>query len=419
MDKILEGDLACFEVPDLLTFLGMGRRTGVLVLEKPDQETKVFFRDGQPIHSVSTRDDLRLPSLLGRYTRASAADLARLQPHLEHAASGSNVGELLISEGLLSEEELGPFLKRQVSEVIFDTFGWKSGSFTFFDEIPPPDAAIIIEIDLQNLIMEGVRRIDEHDRLEELFPDRELVVESFANPERVKHSATLTGEEWSIFFLVDGRRSIREICRLVDEPDDQVTLQVLHNLIVANLVVLAAPASPETSVASSAPGVPASPSESVPEVQAPPAQRPATVPPAVSPVVEFRAGEVARAKGKDTQHLVDPKAREYLQSSKRMAMARLVLRVEGQPERSFALSRDASTIGRHRNNDVVVSDAKVSSFHARIDRTPEGHELVDLGSRNGSFVNGTRHERVLLENNDEFVVGGACLRYLVDYSSAV
>ena len=42
MEKILEGSLAGFEVPDLLAFLGQGGRTGVLVLERPDTETKLF-----------------------------------------------------------------------------------------------------------------------------------------------------------------------------------------------------------------------------------------------------------------------------------------------------------------------------------------------------------------------------------------
>ncbi len=44
-------------------------------------------------------------------------------------------------------------------------------------------------MDLQNLIMEGVRRIDERGRLAEFFPDLNMIVESVANPERVKATA--------------------------------------------------------------------------------------------------------------------------------------------------------------------------------------------------------------------------------------
>ena len=55
MEKILEGNLARFETPDLLTFLNMCRRTGVLVLERPDQETKLFLREGRPVFATSTQ----------------------------------------------------------------------------------------------------------------------------------------------------------------------------------------------------------------------------------------------------------------------------------------------------------------------------------------------------------------------------
>ena len=155
-----------------------------------------------------------------------------------HPTGVEKMGQVLISENLLSERELGPFLKVQISEAIFDTFVWRGGVFTFFDKVPPPETAVIIEIDLQNLIMEGVRRIDERGRLEELFEDKDQVIEVIANPERVKHSVTLTGEEWRVFFIVDGRRSVEEILTLVGDADKLSTLEVIHNLMVANLVTL-------------------------------------------------------------------------------------------------------------------------------------------------------------------------------------
>ena len=54
----------------------------------------------------------------------------------------------------------------------------------------------------------------------------------------MKQSVTLTPEEWKVFFLVDGRRSLREICRLADEADDLGTLQILWNLVRARLLRL-------------------------------------------------------------------------------------------------------------------------------------------------------------------------------------
>ncbi len=69
---------------------------------------------------------------------------------------------------------------------------------------------------------------------------------------------------------------------------------------------------------------------------------------------------------------------------------RLVERTGPNPGETFDLTKDSMTIGRDVTNDVVVADAEVSRQHARINRTPGGHVLEDLGSTNGTFVNGER-----------------------------
>jgi pSer/pThr/pTyr-binding forkhead associated (FHA) protein len=86
-------------------------------------------------------------------------------------------------------------------------------------------------------------------------------------------------------------------------------------------------------------------------------------------------------------------------------------------ETSFPLVRDSYTLGRHRNNDIVIGDPKASSFHARIDRSPDGFVLVDLKSRNGCWLNGKRVETARLKTGDEVRVGMARLLYRVDYQS--
>ena len=49
------------------------------------------------------------------------------------------------------------------------------------------------------------------------------------------------------------------------------------------------------------------------------------------------------------------------------------------------------TIGRLEDNDIMIDDDSfISSHHARIEVRPEGTWVVDLGSTNGSFVNGQR-----------------------------
>lgn len=397
MDKVLEGNLARFEVPDVLTFLNMGRRSGLLAMERADQETKLFIRDGNPVFATSSRDELRLGSMLIRMGKVTAEAMDRALD--SHRGRGYRLGQALLAEKLLSEAELASFLKVQVSEVIFDTFEWEDGVFTFWDKVPPPATAVTLIMDLQNLIMEGSRRIDERGRLSEVFPDKDMIVEAMANPERVKHSVTMTPEEWKVFFLLDGRRSLSEICRLAGNPDELATLEILRRLVMAKFAAVLPP--PVTHAP--APATSAHPTHLGTEGKLPAAAQ-----------VQFQSGVRAPREQDDTHEIVNKAAVQYALQQGKASTSRLTLMKADGSETSFPLTRDTYTVGRHRNNDIVISDPKVSSFHARIDRSAEGFVVVDLKSRNGSFINGRRVETGALNNGDELRMGPARLVYRVD-----
>jgi len=69
---------------------------------------------------------------------------------------------------------------------------------------------------------------------------------------------------------------------------------------------------------------------------------------------------------------------------------RLVVKAGPNPGSAFDLSKEVTLLGRDVTNDISVGDPEVSRQHARLTRTPGGYVLEDLGSTNGSFVNGER-----------------------------
>lgn len=69
---------------------------------------------------------------------------------------------------------------------------------------------------------------------------------------------------------------------------------------------------------------------------------------------------------------------------------RLIVRRGPQPNQSYDLNKETIALGRDITNDIVINDPEVSRHHCRITRTPTGYAIEDLGSTNGTFVNGQR-----------------------------
>ncbi len=74
-----------------------------------------------------------------------------------------------------------------------------------------------------------------------------------------------------------------------------------------------------------------------------------------------------------------------------------------------ALDKPAVAMGRAKDCDIVVADLNVSRRHAEVRLEDGEHWLVDLGSTNGTSVNGTRVSRAKLENGDRIELGSTVL----------
>jgi pSer/pThr/pTyr-binding forkhead associated (FHA) protein len=70
--------------------------------------------------------------------------------------------------------------------------------------------------------------------------------------------------------------------------------------------------------------------------------------------------------------------------------ARLVMLAGPNTGREYELGKDITLIGRDEGCDILIADVEISRQHARITRTPRGYVLEDLGSTNGTYLDGQR-----------------------------
>ena len=77
----------------------------------------------------------------------------------------------------------------------------------------------------------------------------------------------------------------------------------------------------------------------------------------------------------------------------------------------FTLTESIITIGRHPDSNLVLADPNVSRNHAEIRPQGDKYSLVDLGSTNGSRVNGVRVSSQVLNDGDELMFGNTRMRF--------
>ncbi|MDY7538773.1 FHA domain-containing protein [Undibacterium sp. RTI2.1] len=95
-------------------------------------------------------------------------------------------------------------------------------------------------------------------------------------------------------------------------------------------------------------------------------------------------------------------------------MAKIVVTFNGLVQQELSILKSRITVGRRPGNDVVIDHLTVSGQHAAIDTTSTGSFVLDLGSTNGTLVNGQPIKKHLLQNDDIIDIGKYKVRYQND-----
>ena len=92
-------------------------------------------------------------------------------------------------------------------------------------------------------------------------------------------------------------------------------------------------------------------------------------------------------------------------------MAKVLLQFQDKVLKEFPIDKDIVTIGRKPGNDIHIDNLAVSGFHAKIFRDGNAFVIEDLGSLNGTFLNGAKISKNQLRNNDKVLIGKHVLSF--------
>lgn len=227
-DVLMAGVLGEGSVTDLLSFFNMFRKTGVLHFELKGGCKDLYFQQGEVVSATSTFPGEDLGTVLVEMGTLSAEVLQKIR------ASSIDLGrdgKVLVEKGLVTGKDLWQAARQQVESIVYGLFAFRAGSYVFLDR--PVGAGDIVRLSLstQNLIMEGLRRVDE----KELFMRR---IGSFDSlPVLVPgRDGDLPPSEKRLALLIGERRlAVREILRRSGMGEFE-TLRLLHQLIERKVV---------------------------------------------------------------------------------------------------------------------------------------------------------------------------------------
>jgi CheY-like chemotaxis protein len=235
-DVAMSGELATIALAELFQMLTLQSQTGVLHVETTLLSLDIFFWEGKIDFVQALRATPAL--LLGRVLVAEGAMRAKeLELFLRYRRPHKLLGSQLVQLGLVQVEELRLALARQSSELIYELLRQRSGRFTFRQVQVPPLYAQEFRLALSTdaLLMEGYRRVDELQLIEQRIGSRQNVFACDPHAvERFGHS-NLTPEEQQVLALCDGVRSVSQIVdRAPLGPFD--ALKSLYRLLEARLI---------------------------------------------------------------------------------------------------------------------------------------------------------------------------------------
>jgi hypothetical protein len=179
----LRGQFASMPLPDLLQWLSDAKKNGLLTVSLEFDERTLRFADGQ-IVALGADDPLQRD--LGRVLLARGLlDEKQLARALDlRSRTGAPLGDVLVAEGLVPRAQLADAITDHIREVALTMFLWREGSFVFSETPSPlvdsdfrlPEHRLAAPLGTRELLMEGMRRVDEWQRITQVFPSEYMQV---------------------------------------------------------------------------------------------------------------------------------------------------------------------------------------------------------------------------------------------------
>lgn len=203
----LKGDLSTMGLEDILQWLAVGKKSGILELKGFLHTKRVAFHDGK-ITSVWSSDPREyLGQYLLAFNRITEEQLREALSTQED--ENQLLGRILVNRQLVTEAEIRRIVQMKVEESIFDTFLWDMGTFEFHDGQPPLQKSMLLSLEVTGIVLEGARRMDEWKRIRKVIKGGDGILAAIS--EAIAEMLPLSAEDADMLTRLDGQKTIDQL----------------------------------------------------------------------------------------------------------------------------------------------------------------------------------------------------------------
>ena len=226
------GDIKDMTVPWLFQGLRKEERSGSVLFAREQAVKKVYVKGGEIIYADSNLVDDQLGACLLRDGKITKQYFDATTEIVQK--TGKALGAVLVEYEFLSPQDLVAGTRLQVKQIVLSVFGWRDGRY-IFDNSPLPLKEIIpLQMSTGELIVEGIRGLD-WQVVRKSLPSLKTVLRPPAAPSLIVQRAGLEQDCHTVLSLIDGRRSIEELCSQSGIGDFN-TLKAVHLLLALDMV---------------------------------------------------------------------------------------------------------------------------------------------------------------------------------------
>jgi hypothetical protein len=239
----LKGNLRDFTITQLLNLINLARKTGTLVIDGANESASVAFNDGKLTFAVMGTEDNSLASLLYKANKFTSAQYRTLKSRASQMGD-KELGLLLINAGYVTRQEVLTTLQSHFVEIVNRLFTWVEGFFRFETDVQPNSDKIVTRIDLENIIIEGTRRVREWELLQDEIPNLDMALKFADRPGANLEKVNLSVQEWKVVHYINPKNSIKQIGRATKMNDLDIR-KIVYGLLQAGLIEIVRPAVPK------------------------------------------------------------------------------------------------------------------------------------------------------------------------------